>query len=240
MPAGAARPIIRRDDQRSESPPWGRQAPAPRHSTTVSRNEMPLAARRLRTASPARRAFARRRRRRRSTLPGPENHPGTWRYLVGRRGRASPGPANRDTVVSAVIDRQRKQRNRRVGREVGIRIADLVEKLFLDRLLADSASAAARFRDDATPIRGDFGNRKADAGDSGVCSQSVEMPPVSCVPHSIKCPATVAPARRSQSSQDQPNQWAHGPTVKLGSATRPVITRSAPRARAAAIGRAPR
>ena len=70
--------------------------------------------------------------------------------------------------------------------------------------------------------------------------QSVNVPPVTCAPHSIRCPATVPPASLATSVVLQPNSWISGPSASALSTARPVITMSAPCSNAAAIGKAPR
>ena len=156
-------------------------------------------------------------------------------------GAARPRARVRRPVLAALGDFDPKQRKRHVRRKVRVRGSDFVKKLLLDRHLTDRSPGVARLRDDAVAVGVDLDDREADPRASGVCSQSVAMPPVTCVPHSIKCPATVAPA---SGDPDVPLQseplCLDCPTVKLGSATRPVITKSAPWASTAAMGRRPK
>ena len=57
---------------------------------------------------------------------------------------------------------------------------------------------------------------------------------IACVtgPHSSRWPMMVPLPSLSQSSSDQPNSWMAGAMKMAGSATRPVITTSAPCSRA--------
>ena len=75
---------------------------------------------------------------------------------------------------------------------------------------------------------------------SGNSVKKLKLPPVTCAPHSIRCPATVAPASASRSSRVQPKRAIAGPTASEASVTRPVTTTSAPASRQAAIPNAPR
>jgi hypothetical protein len=70
--------------------------------------------------------------------------------------------------------------------------------------------------------------------------QSVKLPPVHWVPHSMMWPATIPAAIRSQSSAAQPNSWIIGASVTPVSVTRPVMTTLAPISRAFTTGAAPR
>ena len=74
----------------------------------------------------------------------------------------------------------------------------------------------------------------------GTVRQSVKLPPVHWVPHSMMCPATTPAARRSQSSSAQPNSWIMGARVTPVSVTRPEMTTLAPMSSAFATGCAPR
>ena len=74
---------------------------------------------------------------------------------------------------------------------------------------------------------------------SGTSRQSVNVAPVACGPHSMRCPIIDPAAIRSRSPKDQPNSWTSAPSAAALSAARPVITMSAPRPSASAMGPAP-
>ena len=85
-----------------------------------------------------------------------------------------------------------------------------------------------------------IGNPTAWRSGTSLKPGSAKYPPVTCAPHSIRCPAMVARPSTSQSVSVHPKWAIAGPTARDGSATRPVITTCAPARRAAAMAAAPR
>ena len=70
--------------------------------------------------------------------------------------------AHSHAIVAEIFDRQREERNRDIGAEIVVRIADFVDELLLDGHRRDAAARAARLGDDAASVFGDFDDRKSD------------------------------------------------------------------------------
>ena len=82
--------------------------------------------------------------------------------FVRLRPRLARCAAHSHAIVAEIFDRQRKERNRDVGAEIVVRVADFVDELFLYRHRRDAAARAARLGDDAASVFGDFDDRKSD------------------------------------------------------------------------------
>ena len=144
-----------------------------------------------------------------------------------------------DAVVAEVGQRGRVEMGDHVGVEVG-RFADLVEQLGGHRVGGDGAAGARVLGDDRGAVGGDLGDREPWLGEVGDAAETRRSCPGGLRPAFDDVPGADGTGEGVVVVGVQLHHQAAAPTTTEASATRPVMTMSAPLSSARAMPNPPR